>query len=156
MTTLNWSPYSSNVPTLSQSDVAAFEAHAGCTLPTAYTQLLLAHAGHVTDRERIAVGNGDTVFGALFFVSDDAVYRHHDENAYKALDDLRDWTGKDECGLVPFASNTASGLFCFDFRSGDSSGEPAVVFADLDRDPDGQRAVLPVADSLADFLQKLH
>ena len=154
MALLNWKAYSSDIPAVRAQDIAEFESHVGCKLPADYIEAVTAHAGQVTDLECIRVGKGDSVFGALFFVNKDAGYRHHDENAYKALDDLRDWSGKDNCGLVPFASNTASGLFCFDCRDGSES--KSVVFADLDRDPDSAAAIISVANSFADFLQQLH
>ena len=154
MAALTWNDYSSGIPVVDTADIAAFEQHVGLTLPADYVDAVKAHAGQVTSLECVTVGNGDSVFGALFFISRDALHRQHDENAYRALDDLREWTGKERCGLVPFASNTASGLYCFDGR--DARENPPVVFADLDRDPDSPAAVITVAQSFTAFLEKLH
>ena len=154
MATLTWKSYSSGIPSVDTTEVSAFEDHVGVKLPAEYVDTVIAHAGQVTNLECVTVGKGDSVFGALFFLSRDAVYRQHDENAYKALDDLREWTGQERCGLVPFASNTASGLYCFDGR--DARRALPVVFADLDRDPDNPAAIIEVAPSFSAFLEKLH
>ncbi len=153
-TALNWEVYDSDVPTHDPAQIGRLEAALGIKLPRDYVDAVNAHAGKSTSLEQIDVGKGSSVFGTLFFISDDAALRGHYNNVYKALDDVRDWSGTDEVVFVPFSSNTSSGLYCFDYR--ESKDSPSVIFVDLEREPEHERALVPLASSFSEFLSKLY
>lgn len=73
------------------------------------------------------------------------------------LGSLAEWSGTHAPGalrLFPFASNTATGYFCLDYRQ--SAANPPIVFVDFNYDFDEPSAVLPVAPDLVTLLADLH
>lgn len=149
-----WSDYVSPAPVVGQEQVAAFADATGLSLPADYAAIVTTHAGQVTDRETIAIGGGRTVVGPLFFIDSDRAHEKKVYNAFHAWDAINDWIGRDfpDYGrFVPFTSNTSTGYFCFD----KSTDGPAVVFVDLGFDPDEDEAILPVASSFSEFLDRL-
>ncbi len=153
-TALNWEVYDSDIPIHDPAQVARLEATLGVKLPQDYVDAVNAHAGKSTSLEQVDIGKGSSVFGTLFFICDDAAHRGHYNNVYKALDDVRDWSGKALVEFVPFSSNTSSGLYCFDYRQ--CKQNPSVVFVDLEREPAHERALIPLASSFSEFLSKLY
>lgn len=150
---IEWESYVSVPPETSPDAIAALEASLGVRLPEDYKQILARHAGETTMPDTMPVGqNSSTPFGPLLHTAADA----GKAMAYSiavARERLREWGGAAAEGLVPVASNTATGYFCFDYRTAPDS--PPLVFVDMNYQPDEAGAILPVAPSFSAALDRL-
>lgn len=150
-----WEPYVAGVPRPSSADLDELERVHGICLPDDYRQVVMCHAGDAPREGVIKVGRGSTPFGPLLFVS-----HGRDHPAYAsysidfALEVLAEWAwNSGPVRYFPFASNTSTGLFCFDVGAG--SADPTVVFVDYSYDPDQPGGVLAVAASFGATLAQL-
>lgn len=150
---IDWESYVSVPPETSPDAISALEGDLGVTLPDDYKQILARHAGEVTTPDTMPVGErSKTPFGPLLHLAPDA----GKAMAYSiavARERLREWGGAAAGGLVPVASNSATGYFCFDYRT--TQDDPPLVFIDMTYAPDEKGAILPVAPGFSAALDRL-
>lgn len=153
-----WEPYIDVPVTGSDTAIAAIEQEMNITLPDDVRDVLLHHPGDAVEPSGIRVGQkSKTTFGAILYVGG---LKKHDRYRYsveKTLVSLAEWSGTGSPGAVrlfPFATNTATGYFCLDFRN--TPTNPPVVFVDYNYDFDELPAILPVAPDLTSLLDQLY
>lgn len=151
---MRWIDFDNAVIGVNSDEIAEIHCATGLILPQDYVDALLIHAGQSTEPEQIRVDKRCTVFGTLYFWSTDSDQQNHHNNAYKALDDINEWSEGQLSRLLPFASNTANGIYCFDYRLAQQN--PAVVFVDLEQDYQLESAIITIASSFSDLLSKLY
>ncbi len=138
--------------------IAALEERMAISLPEEVRKILLDHAGHVTEPSAVIVGeNRETPFSPILYVGGKKGQNNYTYSVEFALSTLEGWAGVDEMSslkLFPFASNSAAGYFCLDFRN--SLTSPPIVFVDLNYDLDEQGAIKPAADDFGALLTKLY
>ncbi|MFV0430145.1 MAG: SMI1/KNR4 family protein [Arachnia sp.] len=148
-----WEEYLPDPTPVDEADLDLVATRRGVVLPAGYREAVRHHAGHLPAAQGVPVGaRGVATVGPLFFVRDGFQGEDEDQNLWywvDAIDDLYD--GDLAAALVPFASNTAQGIFAFDYRAG---GEPAVVFLDMAAAAD-QISIHAVADTWEGFLAAL-
>lgn len=151
---IDWSPYLEVASQTSTEAIAELEQTLGVPLPEDYKQTLTRHAGEVTTPATMPVGeNSGTPFGPLLHIVPDADPIDMAYSLKTARDRLGEWGGSLAAGLVPVASNTASGYFCLDYRT--TRTNPPLVFIDMTYPPDEKGAILPVAPSFSAALDRL-
>lgn len=156
-----WEPYLSDVRAPEETALQALERRAPGPLPPAYLDDLRQHSGKMPEPGGVTVGRGGSTLGVLLLV--DAAGENASYSIDHAVEALVEWSHGAAAAqkLWPFASNTATCLFCFDFRSEAPGAEgPPVVFIDLAGGDfeDGmfdEREVLPVAPSYTELLKNL-
>ncbi|WP_161792379.1 SMI1/KNR4 family protein [Croceibacterium mercuriale] len=154
---VSWEPYIEVPGKGDPAPIAALEERVGVTLPDAVRQVLLDHPGDATIPDSIKVGSRSvTAFGPILFAGGQKGDKRYTYSVEFVLDSLVEWSGKAssaELALFPFATNTASGYFCLDYRT--TTASPPIVFVDLDYDGDESSAVLPVASDWQELTGKL-
>lgn len=149
-----WRPFLARTSPPTEEDVAAVAERLQVSLPGDYRAVVLRHAGETPSPARIPAGRGSAPFGVLLSpaVDPDGPDASYGVLAQAAV--LERWAG-DRPGLsrlVPVADTTGHELVCLDFRT---AGEPAVVLVNLDYPAVDERAVIRVADSFSDLLERL-
>lgn len=154
---VTWEPYIEVPGKGDLAPIAALEQRQGVTLPDVIRQVLLDHAGDTTMPDTIPVGRSSaTAFGPILFAGGQKGGKRYTYSVDFVLEKLAEWSGKSssaEVALFPFATNTASGYFCLDYRT--DPANPPIVFADLNYDFDESSAILPVAADWQDLTGKL-
>jgi len=149
-----WVDYVSDFPPVTARDVAVYESLVGHTFPKDYVAAVYEHAGQVTYPESVTVGRGSTPFGPLLFICENQRHPKRSYNALYAWDNINRWLGESSPCLgkyAPFATNTATGYFCFDF----TEAETKITFIELTFDPNDEDAVIGIANSFSDLLSLL-
>ena len=149
-----WDPYMT-LPPPSDADIAAYGAATDIDLPTDYTDCLRAHIGAVPEPGTVRLRRGTTPFGPLYFLDAARTHPKQSYNAYHAWDRLAEWQrlrDPSDGRFVPIATNTATGVFCFDRQT----SAPHIAFVDLTYDPDEDGAIQTLATSFGDLLVNLH
>jgi hypothetical protein len=138
--------------------VFVLEQRLGVTLPDPVRAVLRDHPGDAVEPAGIRVGTRSvTSFGAILYAGGQKDQPHYHYSVEFALEALAGWAESDggtARGLVPFATNTATGYFCLDFRE-NPAGLP-IVFVDLNYGIDEAGAILPVAPDLPTLFDRLH
>ncbi len=147
-----WEPYLTGVELPTREEIVIYEEEIGKKLPNDYKETLLKYQGQITVVNGIRVGSKNkTVFGPLLFLGET---KDADEAYYSIKNEIKFIKEEIEVeGLIPFASDTSSGIFCFDYRN--TNSDPKVVFIDSEFDLEDLGGGLPVADSFTDLLNKL-
>jgi hypothetical protein len=155
---ISWEPYIEVPGKGDPAPIEAVEQRTGVTLPQAIRQVLLDHAGDATLPDSIRVGTRSTTpFGPILFAGGTKGGENYTYSVEFVLDKLVEWTGEASTAdlpLFPFATNTASGYFCLDYRGG-AAASPPIVFVDFNYDVDESSAILPVAADWQDLTGKL-
>jgi hypothetical protein len=152
-TSITWQPYLSCVTPPTAAQITATEARIGCNFPADIIPFFLQYAGQAPDPETVTFGHRTTPVGPLVLFVDDPADPNFTYSLAQALSVLGDagFNPTSPLRFLPFADNTAHGLFCFDLAE---SALP-IVFVDLDYAPDDPGGIHPVAPSFTAFLAKL-
>ncbi|MBX7482727.1 SMI1/KNR4 family protein [Qipengyuania qiaonensis] len=141
-----------------ESAVSALETRLDVKLPESVRRTIIDHAGEAPEPSGIQVGDKSiTTFGTVLYAGgtkDEARYSYSIERWVEAI---ARWSGASDASqlkLFPFATNTATGYFCLDYR--EDPAAPTIVFVDLNYDFDESTAILPVASDWEAMLAKLH
>ncbi|WP_379554542.1 SMI1/KNR4 family protein [Qipengyuania sp. DGS5-3] len=141
-----------------EAALAAIEQQMNVSLPADVRQVILERAGQVTEPEAINVGEArETAFSPILYAGGVKDHQRYTYSIEFVLSTLQGWAEVEELSqlkLLPFASNSASGYFCVDFR--ETSANPPIVFVDLGYDFEEEGAFKPAAADLASLLEKLH
>ncbi|WBU57678.1 SMI1/KNR4 family protein [Paracoccus sediminicola] len=151
--TVEWEEYLPDLPEVGDADLDAVETRRGVSLPADYRATVKQHVGETPLPENMAVGErGIVPVGPLFFAKADHDGAEADQNIWYWIEAVDQNFPAELAGkLLPFASDTAQGIFAFDYRGGDA---PAVVFLNLESAAD-ETSIFPVAESWDGFLAAL-
>lgn len=151
---VHWEPYIDVPGKGDTAPVATLQQRMDVSLPEDIRQVLLDHAGDTAVPDTVPVGTrSSATFGPILYAGgqkDDEAYTYSVEYV---LASLAEWSGRKDLRLFPFATDTASGYFCLDYRNG--SSRPPIVFVDFNYDLDESSAILPVASDWQDLTGKL-
>ncbi len=147
----NWEEYIGAPVPANPDDVARAVALARKPVPADVQKLILAHQGQAPAQSDVMLASGSVVsFGCVLLAAAHPDFESYDI-AY-ALAGLKDWLAPADGtpDFFPFATDTASGLFCVDLRD-DSQ---RIVFVDSALGAD-DAYVFAVADTVTELLAKL-
>lgn len=147
-----WEDYV-DVPPVTAGALARLEARHRVTLPQDYKEHAMRFAGRVPRPGVVRVGTrGRTPFGPLLFIAEG----RPDPSYYSIeamLEAIEPFQGAGRTLFVPFSTDTASAVLCFDYRK--DGRAPPVVSIDYSYDPDERGAILDVAPSFTATLAGL-
>lgn len=156
MPSVEWEEYRPGLPEVTDADLDQLEAERGVKLPASYRATVKEHRGDIPVPHVIDFAGQDAPVNALYFVRKGFSGDGRSYNAWTQIDFLDDMLPEDLAKkFVPFTSDSGQIMFAFDYRRGET---PGVVVIDKERDleEDADEAIIPVADSFEDFLDKLH
>ncbi|MBX7482731.1 SMI1/KNR4 family protein [Qipengyuania qiaonensis] len=154
----SWTPYVEPPVPQEEAAVANLECTMNIRIPDEFRAVFLEHGGDAASPDRIPIGSkSGTAFGPILYVGGQKAHADYTYSVEWAVETLAQWSkcdGLASLKLLPFATNTATGYFCFDYR--DQLTNPPIVFVDISYDFAEKVAVLPVAENWADLVSKLH
>ncbi len=154
---VTWEPYIEVPVRADEAALAALEGEVGVSLPDNVRQVILGHAGQVTEPSAIQIGEvRKTPFSPILYAGGHKEHKRYTYSIEFVLSTLVGWAEADDAAdlkLFPFAMDTGNGYFCVSYRS--SQDAPNIVFVDLDYDFSEDGAIRPVADDLDGLLSKL-
>lgn len=135
-----------------REEITTIEQHLGVIFPALYVDCVMAHNGaRVRPHDVDVPGRGISVLNGFLPVS-----AQSNEKTWHLLDQCLAMRGRLRDGVIPFGSDPAGNLFCFDY-SNPISGEPSIVFWDHEFELGPQeRAIFRICGSFAEFLSLLH
>lgn len=152
-----WEPYIEPPVSGDVAALASLEEQAAISLPTDVRQLILSHAGQVTEPGTISLeGPRETAFAPILYAGGTKAHKRYTYSIEFVLSQLVGWAEVESpaaLGLFPFASNTGTGYFCLDYRSNQT--HPQIVFVDLNFDFTEAGAIRVAAPDLSTLLAKL-
>lgn len=143
--TVQWEPYLDiELQPVTPDDLAQLEQEWGVKLPEEYKTLVAAYQGMAPLPGVFSVGPKSTgVFNVLLTIK-----CHEGREGYcvrRVHEVLKPYMPK---GIFPFAETPGGESICFDYRA--NPAQPKIVLLTV------ETFIYPIADSLADFLNKLH
>ena len=127
---------------------AIFEKKNEIEFPQEYHGLIKPYQGMSPEAFLIRVGNSEVEVGPVFYFSDKLSkdYKSYEMDYMKSV-----WEGH-YSNLIPFIGAGGSGsCFAMDY----STTPPAIVFINSEAEPDTKKAIIIVANSISEFLDKL-
>lgn len=142
--TVQWMPYLNIDPQpVTHQELEQLEQEWGIRLPAEYKALVTSYQGMTPEPSVFDVGRGTSVFNVLLTIRQ---YENREGYSVRRIHEvLEPHLPK---GIFPFAETPGGESICFDYRSG--SAQPKVVLVTV------ETFIYPLADSLTDFLNKLH
>ena len=141
---MHWEPYLNiELQPVSPDELAQLEQEWAVRLPEEYKALVTSYQGMTPEPCVFAVGRGTSVFNVLL-----TIRPHEDREEYSVRRIHEVLKPHIPEGIFPFAETPGGESICFDYRS--NPAQPKIVLVTV------ETFIYPIADSLNDFLNKLH